>query len=185
MLFPRYAGRPWKTTKPIVVAWLSTLVFVATAYRHHLYMDFVQPDGRPGHLEHRLVRRGAPGRGRDDLPGDVLVWGSRYRWTLASTLLYLGFTGWAIGGTGAVIDSFIPINFRLHNTLWVPAHFHTYLLLAVILWAFAFLVRMLEETPASTPAPAVSAFSRRRAPRRRLRAVGTWFVSGTLGVPRR
>ena len=49
----------------------------------------------------------------------MLVWGSRYRWTLASTLLYVGFAGWAIGGTGAVIDSLIPINFRFHNTLWV------------------------------------------------------------------
>ena len=52
--------------------------------------------------------------------GMMLVWGSRYRWTLASMLLYLGFAGWAIGGTGAVIDSLIPINFVFHNTLWVP-----------------------------------------------------------------
>ncbi|HET7744829.1 MAG TPA: cbb3-type cytochrome c oxidase subunit I, partial [Gaiellaceae bacterium] len=45
VLLPRYAGRPWKTTKPIVVAWLFTLLFVTTAYSHHLYMDFVQPGG--------------------------------------------------------------------------------------------------------------------------------------------
>ena len=37
----------------------------------------------------------------------------------------------------AVIDSVIPLNFRFHNTDWVVAHFHTYLLLTVIFWAFA------------------------------------------------
>ena len=26
------------------------------------------------------------------------------------------------------VDSTIAANFRLHNTLWVPAHFHTYML---------------------------------------------------------
>jgi cytochrome c oxidase subunit I len=42
-LVPRYAGRPWTTTKPLVVGWMATLVLVVTAYSHHLYMDFVQP----------------------------------------------------------------------------------------------------------------------------------------------
>src|SRR5439155_12077464 len=73
----------------------------------------------------------------------MLVWGSRYRWTLASILLYVGLAGWAIGGVGAVIDSLIPINFRLHNTTWVVAHFHTYLILTVVVWALAFLAHLL------------------------------------------
>ena len=40
--------------------------------------------------------------------------------------------GWAIGGRGAVIDSTIAGNFRLHNTLGVPAHFHTYMLMGLV-----------------------------------------------------
>ena len=116
----------------------------------------------------------------------MLIWGSRYRWTLASALLYLGFTGWAIGGTGAVIDSLIPINFRLHNTLWVTAHFHTYLLLAVILWALAFFAHLLEESAGRTARDGGSATCSLGA----LLVggyglVGVWFVSGTLGIPRR
>ena len=87
----------------------------------------------------------------------MLVWGSRYRWTLASTLLYLGFAGWAIGGTGAVIDSLIPINFRFHNTLWVPAHFHTYLLLGVMFWVMAFLAHLLEQA-ADRPASRLATY---------------------------
>jgi heme/copper-type cytochrome/quinol oxidase subunit 1 len=117
--------------------------------------------------------------------GLMLVWGSRYRWTLASVLLYLGFAGWAIGGSGAVIDSLIPVNFRFHNTLWVPAHFHTYLMLGVVLWVMAFLAYLLERAagrPASRPATllaplamAVGGYG----------LVGSWYVSGALGVPRR
>ena len=41
--------------------------------------------------------------------------------------------GWAIGGVAAVIDSTITVNQVFHNTLWVPAHFHTYYLMGVVL----------------------------------------------------
>ncbi|MEZ5121980.1 MAG: cbb3-type cytochrome c oxidase subunit I [Solirubrobacterales bacterium] len=94
VLLPRYAGRPWKTTKPLVVGWLATLVFVATAFSHHLYMDFVQPGWA------QYVSMGASSAAA--LPVAVvtiytammLVWGSRFRWTLASTLFYMGFLGY-------------------------------------------------------------------------------------------
>ena len=33
----------------------------------------------------------------------------------------------------AVIDSTITVNQAFHNTLWVPAHFHTYYLMGVVL----------------------------------------------------
>ena len=48
-------------------------------------------------------------------------------------LLYLGVMGWAIGGVAAVIDSTVMVNTRFHNTLWVPAHFHTYYVMGVVL----------------------------------------------------
>ena len=43
VLVPRYAGRPYETSKAFVAGWMGSLVFIATAYSHHLYMDFVQP----------------------------------------------------------------------------------------------------------------------------------------------
>ena len=185
VLLPGYTGRPWKTTKPIVVAWLFTLVFVATAYSHHLYMDFVQPEWAAGFSSIASFGAALPPAVVTIFTGVVLIWGSRYRWTLASALLYLGFMGWAIGGTGAVIDSLIPINFKFHNTLWVTAHFHTYLLMAVILWAFALFVRMLEESAGRTARDGVSAFSLGALLVGGYGLVGVWFVSGTLGIPRR
>ena len=185
VMLPGYTGRPWKTTKPIVVAWLFTLLFVTTAYGHHLYMDFVQPEWVAGFASIASFGAALPVAVVTIFTGVVLIWGSRYRWTLASALLYLGFMGWAIGGTGAVIDSLIPINFKFHNTLWVTAHFHTYLLMAVILWAFALFVRMLEESAGRTARDGVSAFSLGALLVGGYGLVGVWFVSGTLGIPRR
>jgi Cytochrome C and Quinol oxidase polypeptide I len=47
-----------------------------------------------------------------------------------------------------VLDSLIPLNFRLHNTLWVPGHFHIYLMLGVVFWLMAFVVHLLERAAA-------------------------------------
>jgi len=52
--------------------------------------------------------------------------------------------GWLIGGIGALIDATVPINFSLHNTLWVPAHFHTYLLEGVTLFVLGWIFANLE-----------------------------------------
>ncbi|HEY6055566.1 MAG TPA: cbb3-type cytochrome c oxidase subunit I, partial [Gaiellaceae bacterium] len=185
VILPRYAGRPWKTSKAIVGGWLTSLVFLVTAYSHHLYMDFVQPIWWQVVAEISSYGAGIPVAVVTIYTGTMLVFGSRYRWTLASSLLYLGFAGWAIGGTGAVIDSVIPANFRFHNTLWVVAHFHTYLLMCVVFWALAFVAHLLEQASGRTAEP------------RRARAAialmlvggygftGTWFLEGVLGVPRR
>jgi cytochrome c oxidase subunit 1 len=63
----------------------------------------------------------------------ALVYGSQTEWKLPSVMLYLGVMGWAIGGVAAVIDSTVMVNSRFHNTLWVPAHFHTYYVMGVVL----------------------------------------------------
>ena len=115
----------------------------------------------------------------------MLVWGSRYHWTLASTLLYVGFAGWAIGGIGAVIDSLIPINFRLHNTTWVVAHFHTYLILTVVVWVLAFLAHLLERDAGRTSSRAARTWTVALILVGGYGLTGTWFVEGVLGIPRR
>jgi cytochrome c oxidase subunit 1 len=185
VLLPRYTGRPWKTTKPIVVAWLFTLVFVALAYSHHLYMDFVQPEWAQGVASIASFGAALPPAVVTIFTGAMLVWGSRYRWTLASAFLFLGFAGWAIGGTGAVIDSLVPVNFRFHNTLWVPAHFHTYLLLCVIFWALALLTNLLEERAGRTAGRGIAAAALALLLVGGYGLVAAWYVSGALGVPRR
>jgi cytochrome c oxidase subunit I len=185
VLVPRYAGRPYETTKVFVAGWMGSLVFIVTAYSHHLYMDFVQPTWAD--VISAVASYGAllPVAVITIYSMTMLIWGSKYHWTLASTLLYVGFAGWAIGGVGAVIDSIVPINFRLHNTTWVVAHFHTYLILCVVVWAAAFLAHMLERDAGRTSSRAARAWTVGPILVGGYGLTGTWFVEGALGVPRR
>jgi cytochrome c oxidase subunit 1 len=132
-VMPAYTGRPWKTNALVVDAWNLTLLLVTFAYLHHLYMDFAQPQWVQvlGHLSSYLIS--VPASVVTIFSGLVLVYGSDIRWRLAPILLFLGVMGWAIGGVGSVIDSTVAVNTHFHNTLWVPAHFHTYYVMGVVL----------------------------------------------------
>ena len=185
VLVPRYAGRPYRTTKPFVAGWMGSLVFIATAYSHHLYMDFVQPTWADVISETVSYAALIPVAVVTIYSMTMLVWGSRYQWTLASTLLYVGLAGWAIGGTGAVIDSVIPFNFRFHNTDWVVAHFHTYLILGVVVWGVAFLAHLLERDAGRTSPRAIRSWTVAMLLVGGFGLTGTWFLEGVLGVPRR
>ena len=169
VLLPRYAGRPYEVTKVFVVGWGVALVLIVTVYSHHLYMDFVQPRWAEIVSEISSYASALPVAVITIYSMTMLVWGSRYRWTLASTLFYVGLAGWAIGGTGAVIDSIIPFNFRLHNTVWVVAHFHTYLMLTVVVWLLAFIAHVLERDAGETSSRLGAHLDDRAAARRRLR----------------
>jgi cytochrome c oxidase subunit I len=185
VIMPRYAGRPYTTTKVFVAGWAGSLLFIATAFSHHLYMDFVQPEW--AQVGSMIASYGAviPVAVITIYSMTMLVWGSQYRWTLASGLLYVGLGGWAIGGVGAVIDSLIPINFRFHNTVWVVAHFHTYLMLTVVLWALAFVAHLLEREAGRTTSPAARFWTIGLLLVGGYGLVASWFVAGVLGVPRR
>jgi len=67
------------------------------------------------------------------------LYGSRMQWRFVPLCLCLGVIGWVIGGLAAVVDSTIMVNFSFHNTLWVPAHFHTYFLVGYFLMFWGFL----------------------------------------------
>jgi cytochrome c oxidase subunit 1 len=144
-LLPRYTNRTLRTNRVVAAAWNVAIVMVLVVYFHHLYMDFVQP---------RLLQYiGQIGSYLISIPAAVisvfstlyLVYRARVRWTVASLFLFFGVMGWAIGGVQAVIDSTIAANFRYHNTLWVPSHFHTYYLLGVVMMILAFAHHFGEE----------------------------------------
>lgn len=184
-LLPRYVGRPWKTTPPIVIAWMATTVIVLTAFFHHLYMDFAQPVWASMIGMVASSAAAIPVAVVTAYTGLMLIWGSRFRWTLASTLIFMGFFGWLTGGVGAVMDSLIPVNFRMHNTLWVPAHFHSYMLMGVMLWVLAMMTYFFERAAGQTS----SKFTNITAPILIFLGgstfVGAWYYSGASGAPRR
>lgn len=137
-MLPRFSQRSWKTNRIIVLAWNCVLVMVLFAYFHHLYMDFVEPRMLQIMGQMMSYFSAVPAAVVSIFDGLLVVYGARMRWTLASTFMFLGLMGWAVGGVGAVIDSTISVNAVFHNTLWVPAHFHTYYLMGVVLMIIGF-----------------------------------------------
>lgn len=137
-ILPAYAGRPWKTNKIVVISWNLVLLIVLFAYFHHLYMDFVQPGIFQYVGQIASYASAIPASVVTLFGALLLVFHARMRWNLVSILLLLGLVGWAVGGMGAVIDSTISVNVRLHNTLWVPAHFHTYNLGGLVFLVLAY-----------------------------------------------
>ncbi len=182
---PRYANREWHTSPVLAVAWWATLLFVATAYFHHLYMDFVQPHALQYVGEVASYLAAFPPAVVTIFGGALLVYRSPLRWTMGSMFLYAGLVGWLIGGIGALIDATVPINLSLHNTLWVPAHFHTYLLEGVALFVLGWIFWNLETRSGQVSSLAV----------RWLTGIGIfgggavlllgWYVAGAASVPRR
>jgi len=135
---PEYAGRPWKTNRIVALSWNAVLIIVLLAYFHHLYMDFVQPEAVQYIGQIASYVSSIPAAVVTIFGALMLVYRSPMRWGLAPALFLAGLAGWAIGGVGAVIDSTITVNAVLHNTLWVPAHFHTYFLMGLVLLTLAY-----------------------------------------------
>ena len=138
-LLPEYTKREWGVNKVVVLSWNGTFIFIMFAYFHHLYMDFAQPLGL--HYAGQLASYFSA------IPATVVTmfgvivqfYHSKMKWSIIPMTFLIGIAGWAIGGFAAVVDSTISVNKILHNTLWVPAHFHTYMLLGIVLFIFGFL----------------------------------------------
>jgi len=60
--------------------------------------------------------------------------------------VFVGVAGWAIGVIPAIADGTIEVNSFMHNTQWVPGHFHTYLLLGMVAMFFGFMTYIVPRT---------------------------------------
>ncbi|HMN04220.1 MAG TPA: cbb3-type cytochrome c oxidase subunit I [Flavobacteriales bacterium] len=138
-LLPEVSGRKrFETTWYVALGWNMTMIFVLTAFFHHMYMDFVQPGGFQVIGQLASYFASLPAAGVTAFSVATLVFRNRIKWTLTNLFFFIGITGWLIGGVGAVIDSTISNNIILHNTLWVPAHFHTYNAMGNVLLCMGF-----------------------------------------------
>lgn len=182
---PEYAGRPWKTNKVVVVSWNIVLLIVLVAYFHHLYMDFVQPGVLQYIGQVASYASAIPAAVVTIFGALLLVYRANMRWNLASILFFLGLLGWAVGGLGALIDSTISANVRLHNTLWVPAHFHTYMLAGLVFFVVGYFHHAGRQ---ASPAPENAAYHKLLAALMVAGAYGfllMFYLSGAYSVPRR
>src|SRR5690606_10931520 len=62
----------------------------------------------------------------------MIVYRSGIQWSTTTQLLFLSMFGWAAGVIPAILDAMATINRVFHNTMWVPGHFHFYLLLGLL-----------------------------------------------------
>ncbi|MBV6519909.1 MAG: hypothetical protein MNPFHGCM_00012 [Gemmatimonadaceae bacterium] len=150
-LLPRYTGKPYPISRPFLWSWAASTLFVIVVYPHHLLMDFAQP--RWLAVIGQMVSWGA------GFPVFlVTVFGaltnlhrSGIRWTMPSRLLILSMFGWAAGIVPAILDGTIRNNLVMHNTQWVPGHFHFYLLLGVLAMAMALMYHVIGSRVSAPP----------------------------------
>ena len=69
----------------------------------------------------------------------MVVYKSGIKWDMASRLAYLSMFGWVIGVVPAIIDATIVVNHVMHNTKWVPGHFHMYMGVGAVVMLFSFM----------------------------------------------
>jgi cytochrome c oxidase subunit I len=181
---PLYTGRAWRTSWPVVLAWNLVIVLVLLPFSHHMYEDFVQP------LPLQFLGEGAsyaivvPAFLVTIFGGLSLIYRSGMRWSVPSILIALGLWGWTFGGMGAVLDSTIAVNQVMHNTLWTPAHFHTYYLLGGVAFDWAYLYYLIGDLSRARE----TRFSRAAAWLYGIGGAGfvlAFFVSGAESIPRR
>jgi cytochrome c oxidase subunit 1 len=138
-LLPRYTQRPWKSNRVFLASWSASTLMVMFIFPHHLLMDFGFPKwmlimGQIIGYLNTIPILVVTGYGTL-----MIVHRSGITWDMASKFFFLSIFGWAAGAMPAFIDGTISVNYVMHNTLWVPGHFHTYLLLGMVSMVFGFM----------------------------------------------
>ncbi len=182
-LLPRYSGRSWGVSRPFLWAWAATTVMVLIVYPHHLLMDYVMP--------HWMLVVGQIISYTSGLPVFVVtaygaltnVYRSGIRWGLPAQLAMLSMFGWAAGIVPAIIDGMISVNQVMHNTLWVPGHFHFYLLLGVLPMVLALMFHLVDARQASAGGAVKAALPLYLVGG--LIFVGAFLAAGHVSAPRR
>lgn len=144
-ILPVYTGRQWKVNKVFLAAWSFTTLMVVAVVPHHMLMDFNMPGW--------LATVGQIGSYISGIPVLIvtaygaltIVHKSGIRWDISAGMLFISMYGWASGVVPAIIDATIHVNTVMHNTQWVPGHFHFYLLLGVLPMILGFMLHITKK----------------------------------------
>lgn len=181
-LLPRITRREYHTTKPFLAAWTVSTVLVVIIFPHHLFMDFVMPVWMMVLGQVFSYLNGLPVLVITGIAALTLVHRSGIRLDVLSGLLLLAMFGWMAGIIPAMVDATISANIVMHNTMWVPGHFHFYMLLGLLPLLFGmmyYLARGEDVTPRGGPLMAVLYMLLG------LGFVSMFLVGGWASVPRR
>lgn len=137
-ILPRYTNRPWKSNRVFLIAWNASTLFTIIIYPHHLLMDFAMPKWALILGQILSYANGFPVLVVTAYGALMLVYRSGIKWDIPSGLMFLSMFGWVAGVVPAVIDATIVINGVMHNTKWVPGHFHMYMGIGALSMIFGF-----------------------------------------------
>jgi cytochrome c oxidase subunit 1 len=115
-LLPRYTGKPYPISRPFLWSFAASTVSWGAGFPVFVVTAY-------GALTN-LYRSGI-------------------RWKMPSRLIVLSLFGWAAGIVPAIIDGTVRNNLVMHNTQWVPGHFHFYLLLGAVVMALALMFHVI------------------------------------------
>jgi cytochrome c oxidase subunit I len=138
-ILAKYTGRPWKSNKIFLIAWNCSTIFTLMIYTHHLLMDFAVPKWMLIIGQIFSYANGLPVMVVTAYGALMIVYRSAIKWDFASSMMFLAMFGWVAGAVPAIIDATIVINHIMHNTKWVPGHFHTYMGMGVVAMIFGFM----------------------------------------------
>ena len=187
-LIPRYAGRPLVAGNVIAIAWTIAVIANVFVFAHHVYLDYPENSIQGGlntamqPITYALV-----------LPSALslyslafTIYRSKFRWTPASTALFLGLVGWLLAGLSGIVNATIALDVAVHNTLWIVGHFHHMALLNIGLAIFGATYALLPELTGK------ALYSERLAWwhvwltfTSGMIFFGIWLVQGLNGAPRR
>src|SRR5215213_8392379 len=182
-ILPTFTGRTWKSTRPFLIAWTATMLMVLAVYPHHLFMDYANPRWASVLGQILSYASSLPVLAVTAAATLANVYRSGLKWNLTAGLLFASIMGWSVGVIPAIVDGTIAINRVMHNTLWVPGHFHMYLLLGVVAMLFGFMYFLGLSTGSSD-----SALDRASVWLYLVGGLGfatTFLAAGAMSVPRR
>ncbi len=183
-IIPKYTGKPWKTTRVFALSWTAVLVLVMAVYPHHLLQDLVMPPWALVMGQIVSYLSGIPLLAVTAFSLLYYLRTAKVEWDLASALLVLGVAGWTIGSVPAIVDGMIVVNKVMHNTQWVPGHFHIYLVLGEVAMSFGFMAWLVKDARGRAP----DRLDRLAFGSYMLGGIGftlMFLISGALSVPRR
>ena len=131
-IVPRYTKRAWTISRPFLASWAAVTLIVMAVYPHHLLMDYVMPKWTVVTGQVLSYLSGIPVLLVTAYGALVNIHRSGLKWDLPLRLIIFSLFGWAAGVIPAIIDGVIRVNLVMHNTQWVPGHFHFYLLLGLV-----------------------------------------------------
>lgn len=142
-LLSRATGRPWKSNKVFLAAWTFSTINTVIVYPHHLLMDFAMPKWALLIGQIMSYANGFPVLVVTAYGALMIIYKSGIKWDMASRFAFISIFGWSAGVIPAIIDATVVVNSIMHNTKWVPGHFHMYMGIGVVTMVFAFMYHLL------------------------------------------